>query len=548
MRYLITISFVLFSMILWSQSTSSLLKQLKSATNKTQKLDLNYRIAEAYLKSDFKKAGTYAATAQSLAADLGNNTMLAKAAYVGGEAYYKQRQWGTSASRFNQSLGFAKKVGNNSLVAANYQKLIAIAKRKSNERGAVKLGEDAIAYFSKTNGTPASSVSSTPAPTNSAPANSVDQERLDKLFRDNVAMKKSINQLEKELNEARSTVAQSKPDENLSAKEKAKFEEQKKKYEEQLTEREKELKAIEQQKDTYARRNKRSEKELESMSKEALANEFQLQQQEMELQQANNQRNILGLSALFILGLAGLIFARFRSKKKSNLALEAKNKMIEEERERSDELLLNILPADIAKELKENGKASAKKYENVTVLFSDFKNFTQISNRLTPEQLVKELDYCFKGFDYIISQYKGIEKIKTIGDAYMCASGLGTASTFPTDIIKAALDIQEFLEDYKRGKRILGEEFFEARIGIHTGPVVAGVVGVNKFAYDIWGETVNIASRMESQCEVGEVNISEATYNKIKYDFETEYRGKLNAKNVGAMDMYYVKHPVAASV
>ena len=532
-------------MTLWSQSTSSLINQLKKATNKTQKLDLNYRIAEAYLKTDFKKAGTYAATAQSLAADLNNNTMLAKSAYVGGEAYYKQRQYGTSASRFNQSLGFAKKSGNNSLVAANYQRLIAIAKRKSNERGAVKLGEDAIAYFAKTKGTPSTSTP-TPAPTKPAANNSVDQARLDKLFKDNVQMKKSINQLEKELNEARSTVAQSKPDDNLSAKEKAKFEEQKKKFEEQLEERDKAYKEIEEQKDTYARRNKRSEKELASMSKEALATEFELQQQEMEIQQANNQRNILGLSALFILGLAGLLFARFRSKKKSNLALEAKNKMIEEERERSDELLLNILPADIAKELKENGKASAKKYENVTVMFSDFKNFTQISNRLTPEQLVKELDYCFKGFDYIISQYKGIEKIKTIGDAYMCASGLSSSSTFPTDIIKAALDIQEFLEDYKRGKRILGEEFFEARIGVHTGPVVAGVVGVNKFAYDIWGETVNIASRMESQCEVGQVNISEATYNKIKYDFQTEYRGKLNAKNVGAMDMYYVKHPASA--
>ncbi len=536
-------------MTLWSQSTSSLLKQLRSATNNTQKMDLNYRLAEAYLKSDFKKAGTYAGTAQRLAVELGNNTMMAKSAYLGGEAYFKQRQWGTSASRFNQSLGFAKKSGSNALVAANYQKLIAIAKKKSNERGAIKLGEDAIAYFSNKSGSSSSNVSTPSKPTPTpAPSSSVDQKRLDKVTKDNIAMRKSINKLEKELNEARNTVAQSKPDENLSAREKAKFEEQKKKYEEELLERDKELKEIEEQKDTYARRNKRSEKELKSMSKEALANEVQLQKQEMDLAEANNQRNILGLSALFILGLAGLLFARFRSKKKSNLALEEKNRLIEDERQRSDELLLNILPAEIAKELKENGKASAKKYENVTVLFSDFKNFTQISNRLTPEQLVKELDYCFKGFDYIISQYKGIEKIKTIGDAYMCASGLSTSSTFPTDIIKAALDIQEFLEDYKRGKKILGEEFFEARIGIHTGPVVAGVVGVNKFAYDIWGETVNIASRMESQCEVGQVNISEATYNKIKYDFQTEYRGKLNAKNVGAMDMYYVKQPVAASV
>lgn len=546
MRFLFAILFVFTTMSLSAQS--SLLKELKSATNKTQRLDLNYRIAEIYLSKDAKKAVTYAATAQRLAADLNNNTMLAKSAYLGGQANFKIRQYGTASARFNQSLGFAKKSGSNSLVAANYQRLIELAKKKSNERGAIQLGEDAIKYFSRTEGAP-SSKTSTPTPqTSSSSTNKVDQERLDKLFRDNVSMKKSINRLEKELNEARSTVAQSKPDESLSKREKEKFEEQKRKYEEQLSERESALKEIEQEKDTYARRNKRSQKEIASMSKEALATELELERQENELQVANDQKKLLGLSSLFILGIAGLLFARFRSKKKSNLALEEKNKTIEEERERSDELLLNILPADIAKELKENGKAAAKKYENVTVLFSDFKNFTMISKELTPEQLVKELDYCFKAFDYIISQYKGIEKIKTIGDAYMCASGLSSSTIFPKDIVKAALEIQEFLEDYKKGKQILNEPYFEARIGLHTGPVVAGVVGVNKFAYDIWGETVNIAARMESQCAVGEVNISEATYNKIKYDFETEYRGKLNAKNVGAMDMYYVKYPVSVTV
>jgi adenylate cyclase len=141
----------------------------------------------------------------------------------------------------------------------------------------------------------------------------------------------------------------------------------------------------------------------------------------------------------------------------------------------------------------------------------------------------------------IISQYPDIEKIKTIGDAYMCACGLNDHTSSPDNLIRAALEMQEFLSEQRAERMRMGKPFFEARIGMHTGPVVAGVVGVNKFAYDIWGDTVNIAARMESQCEEGRINISETTYNLVRYTFECSYRGKVEAKNKGAIDMYYVE-------
>lgn len=218
---------------------------------------------------------------------------------------------------------------------------------------------------------------------------------------------------------------------------------------------------------------------------------------------------------------------------------------ISKEKQRSEELLLNILPSETAEELKATGAAKAKSFENVTVLFTDFKNFTRASELLSAEELVQEINFCYSEFDRIITKY-GIEKIKTIGDAYMCAGGLPVVNTtHPIDVVKAGLEMVQFIENNKQERISKGQPFFELRLGIHTGPVVAGIVGIKKFAYDIWGDTVNTASRMESSGETGRVNISGNTYELIKNQFRCEHRGKIKAKNKGEIDMYFVNGELA---
>lgn len=247
---------------------------------------------------------------------------------------------------------------------------------------------------------------------------------------------------------------------------------------------------------------------------------------EQNLQKQKQIRNLIGAGLL-----SSLLFL---------LVVLGQKKRITREKKRSEELLLNILPEETANELKAKGHADAKMIDLVTVLFTDFKGFTQLSEKLTPRELVDEINECFSAFDRIMGKY-GVEKIKTIGDAYMAAGGLPSPNdTHALDVVKAAIEIQRTMNEIAERKRNEGKLFFEIRIGIHTGPVVAGIVGIKKFQYDIWGDTVNTASRMESSGEVGRVNISEVTYEYVKDIFPCEYRGKVAAKGKGEISMYFV--------
>jgi class 3 adenylate cyclase/ligand-binding sensor domain-containing protein len=250
--------------------------------------------------------------------------------------------------------------------------------------------------------------------------------------------------------------------------------------------------------------------------------------------------------------LLSYIKLRERQLRMRNLVLErkveertaevvAQAREIEGQKGRIEDLLLNILPKEISEELKDKGKATARRHEQVTVLFTDMKGFTQAAERMTPEELVNELDQCFIKFDEIVGRYR-IEKIKTIGDSYMCAAGVPAQDPHhAAACVLAALEVRDLMERWRKDRVEKGGTPWALRIGLHSGPVVAGVVGRRKFAYDIWGDTVNTASRLESSGEPGEVNISEATYQLVKDRFVCESRGEVAAKNKGSIAMYFVR-------
>lgn len=261
--------------------------------------------------------------------------------------------------------------------------------------------------------------------------------------------------------------------------------------------------------------------------------ELQISQKEeiIALKDASNRRMMYVIIGT-VLALLLVAYSFFRSVKF--------NRQLNLEKAKSEELLLNILPANIATEIKEKGKVSTREYENSTVLFSDFRGFSQIAKQVSASELVKDLNECFTEFDKLAKKHN-VEKIKTIGDAYMCIGGLPEPSDNSTsNVIKMGLEMQAFLEKWNAKREKEGKPPFQARIGVHTGKVAAGVVGFNKFCYDVWGDTVNVASRIESNGIVNKVNISESTKKRLNESYNFHSRGEVEIKNMGAIKMYYI--------
>jgi adenylate cyclase len=266
--------------------------------------------------------------------------------------------------------------------------------------------------------------------------------------------------------------------------------------------------------------------------------QIELLSAEKELQKLafDRQRNFrntllvgLGLFAAFL----SITLAGYRQKQKLS-------KLLSNQKEEIERLLNNMLPQVVSQELRTIGTYKPRYYENTSVMFTDYQNFTKLTETLSPQSIVEELNYSFKKFDEIIEKY-GLEKIKTIGDAYMCAAGIPTPShDHHWRMVKAAKEILQFVEERNKVRSQNGENHWNVRIGINAGPLVAGVIGTKKITYDVWGNAVNIASRMETNGEPGEINISAAFYELVKDKYYCSHRGKINAKNVGDIDMYFL--------
>jgi adenylate cyclase len=296
---------------------------------------------------------------------------------------------------------------------------------------------------------------------------------------------------------------------------------------------------------------KKQETAIDSLTTEQLQSQLNIKDleltnklSELELKSAENRRNLL----LFVLALVlvGVVFIvrGYFSKRKSVRLLRQKNYEVVMAKQKSDELLLNILPESIADELKEFGRTTPNRHENATVMFTDFKGFTKYSEKNSPMELVHLVDHYFRAFDKIVAKYH-IEKIKTIGDAYMCVCGIPSPNeNHAGNMIRAAFEFHEFVNQTAAEKQKQNLPYLEMRIGIHSGPLVAGVVGSRKFAYDVWGDTVNIAARMEQSGEPGTINVSETVYALARNDFDFIHRGEIEAKNKGKLKMYFVNAAV----
>lgn len=542
MKYIAIGLLIFFSLHLgWAQSPQDLEKQLQQSTNPQEKITLNQQLANAYLASDIEKALSFAKAASRESIASSNKVQAAASNYLIATIADRKKDKGNFILYMKSAINYAKEANDLDMLVRSSDRLSSYYAKLREYDDAFRITKDAFAFV------------------NSKGYNMSDLEN--KYNAQRMTLDREKRNLEAQISQMQGRLADVSAEKNQLSTEKTQLVETTQKLEEKnvineeiITLQKKEVTSISKEKEQAEAAKKETEAELDLLSKEKLKQEILLERNQTQLTEAKleaeKQKNevqarnkflqLSGVVALFFLLLSILMFGRFQAKKRSEKTLAGKNKTIEEERLRNEVLLLNILPKSIVEELKTYGKAKARRFDQVTVLFSDFVNFTRIAEQLTPEELVEELDKCFKAFDHIIKQYPDIEKIKTIGDAYMCASGLSERKGLPNNLIQAALDMQSYLKEYKDLRIKQGKPFFEARIGLHTGPVVAGVVGDIKFAYDIWGDTVNLASRIESNSEAGQVNISQDTYNLIRYRYNCDYRGKMPAKNKGEVDMYFV--------
>ena len=533
------------------QTAAALESQAQQSNDRRESMTLYYQAAEKYMSSSPAKAAIVAHQAYLKAIDLNDNVMAARAAFLNAEGYAKQSKFGDAKFRYNRGKESALTVKDFDFAAKCLDKMANMARSEGNAKEVAIFTQQAKELRVRKNdvaGIPAKSTAgklsnannpisspnnpNRPVPTNQAELNQLrEQNRLSAQQNESDKQRlageiAALQRQKEELNQLHEK------DQQLTVQ-----------TQQMVAQKDQQIASVTMEKDKFDRiaiRRQELVKALQSgKSLDSIAFAQDLQEQELLLQKSKSFRNVLLLVLGFAIVMVGLMYRRYLENQKQKKQLEEKNRQIQDEQQRSDELLLNILPAAIAEELKSGGKAKARRYDQASVLFVDFKSFTKISEQLSPEELVAELDHYFKAFDFIIGQYK-LEKIKTIGDAYMVASGLSDRTTSPLNIVRAALEMQEFLTDMKYEKSIQNKPIFEARMGIHTGPVVAGVVGVKKFAYDIWGDTVNIAARVQESCEPNYINITEAVYNEIRYSFNCQYRGKLPAKNKGDIDMYDV--------
>ena len=549
-RLLLILFLTMLCVPIWAQQAAATLeKAAQQTSDRREAMDLYYQSAEKYLPTNPAKASLVAHQAYLLAIDIKDNATAARAAFLNADGYARQNKYADAKFRYGRGKDAAMDAKDVEFAIKCLEKMASMARYEGamQEGDAYKLQATNLRRrLTEGGATAATKANNSPAPTDnrSSPSNQAELNAVKEQYR---SWFENQMQQRRQLESDVSLLKGEREALNSNMVELRKKEQQLSAYSQQAQQ------TIEQQKGVLAtvsmEKNEldriaiRKQKLLEAMksgrSLDSIAYAQDRQEQEYLLQSAKNFRNVLLLVLAFALVIVALIYRRFLENKKQQKVLQEKNLQIEDEKQRSDELLLNILPAAIADELKTNGKAMARRYEMASVLFIDFYSFTKISEQLSPEELVNELDTYFKAFDFIIGQYK-LEKIKTIGDAYMVASGLSDRITSPLSIVKAAFEMQEFLSDMRYEKSKENKPFFEARMGIHIGPVVAGVVGVKKFAYDIWGDTVNTAARMQEACDPGHINVSEQVYNEIRYSFNCHYRGKFPAKNKGNIDMYYV--------